>query len=193
MQRTSINRIDDSEGAETISRLIKTMFLTMLATLERNSVLKPDSEIKNLGHMMALWLRLSEDPSSIFGVLQESAGTRRLGSIILAYATKYDIPLPNPGDLDPLKKVVLVKANKVKLPAPDAKKNDPWNWAKALRDYERNYTISILGFASRQVGGDQLDVSAWTSKRRAMCAFDEKDPITEEVRNSLKPPGGGPQ
>lgn len=83
------------------------MFLTMLATLERNSLLKPDSEIKNLGRMLALWPRLAEYPSSVSKDLNESetAGTRRFGSIILACVTKYNILLPN-------KKIVAPKAKR---------------------------------------------------------------------------------
>jgi hypothetical protein len=173
-----------------MSKLVKTMFLSMLATLERNRVLKPDSEIKNLGHMMALWLRLAEEPCPIFFETRESDGTRRLASIIMAYAMKYDIALPNPGNLDSIKAIVEPRAKKVKLPAPESKKNDPWDWNKSLKSYVGKFEVPAFAFAPGPVGGDKLDVTSWTSERRKKYAFDKKDPLTEEMIKDLsgKPP-----
>lgn len=101
-----------------LCRLVATMFLTMLATLERYNLLKPDSEIENLAPIMALCILIAQQDVSVDGF--EDLDTR-----VLAYATKYKIALKDvPGmrsridDLQP-------KAE-IELPGFKSRRYDPW-------------------------------------------------------------------
>ncbi|KAJ5105303.1 hypothetical protein NUU61_002650 [Penicillium alfredii] len=70
--------------------LLGTTFLAILATLERNDLLKPDSEIKSLRATMASWIQLANDSTWEDGF--DNADAR-----VYAYATKHGIDLSGSG------------------------------------------------------------------------------------------------
>lgn len=148
------------------------MFLTMLATLERNALLKPDSEVKNLGMIMALYIRLAGDEMPNYSIDLDPAGD------VLAYATKFNI---EPLDLSGMENVDEVKAlaSKAVLPACDAKNDDPWEWTKGLKEYQAEYK-------HEKIGGDRLDITTWTSADRKKHSFTKKDPMDKQMIDALK-------
>lgn len=101
--------VDDSEMVGNLCNLVGTMFLTMLATLERHNLLKPDSEIKSLALIMALYIRVVRQLFAVNAF--DDLDTR-----VLAYADKHKIAVRDvPGmrrDVDNLQ----AKADKVELP-----------------------------------------------------------------------------
>lgn len=153
--------------------LIKTLFLSMLATLERNDLLKPDSEIKNLGHIMALYIRYMVDALTDF-----SLDPTDIEAHIFAYATKNNIDLvPDLEGSNADHEKLQEDAQKITLPEPTAKKDDPWNWAKCLGEYKKNYG---------PIGGDKLDITTWSSAERKKHAYDKKDPLDKQMVDALK-------
>jgi len=76
--------------------LVGTIVLTMLATLEREGLLKPDSEVKSLPMIMASFIRLV---GALVGpdLGLESNG---LDKKLFAYAKKHNIELKGLSDLD---------------------------------------------------------------------------------------------
>lgn len=148
------------------------MFLTMLATLERNELLKPDSEVKNLGQIMALYIRYVADIMPGFSVESDDLETH-----ILAYATKHDIELQGLSDMNSDRDEMQAEADKVKTPDPTAKKDDPWGWEKSFKDYKKDFG---------PIGGDNLDLTTWSSAERKKHSFDKKDPLDRQMINALK-------
>lgn len=145
----------------------------MLATLERNALLKPDSEVKNLGMVMALYIRLAGDEMPTCSIdLPDLAGD------VLAYATKFNI---EPLDLSGMENVDEVKAlaNKVVLPACEDKNDDPWEWAKGLKEYQDKHKPG-------KIGGDRLDITTWKSADRKKHSFTKKDPVDKQMIDALK-------
>lgn len=160
--------------------LVGTMFLTMLATLERHNLLKPDSEFKNLALIMALYIKVAQQPFPCDGF-------NELDTRVLAYANKHKIPVHDvPGKKDSVDGLQ-DDADKVKLPEFKARRYDPWQWKRNFEDYE-GYVEGLPFYAIKPntMGGDGLDITTWSSDRRKEHSFDEKDPLGEEVIESLK-------
>jgi len=68
-------------------------------------------------------------------------------------------------------------AEKVEFLAPNAGRDDPWAWKKALATYKKSYG---------PIGGDKMDLSTWTSAERKRHAFDKKDPLDGEMMDGIK-------
>lgn len=62
-----------------------TMFLTMLATLERNDLFKSDSEVKNIGAIIGLFIRFIVDVEE-YGIDWDGYDVK-----IKAYTAKHDV------------------------------------------------------------------------------------------------------
>lgn len=157
--------------------LVGTMVLTMLATLEREGLLKPDSEVKSLPMIMASFIRLV---GALIGpdLGLESNG---LDKKLFAYAKKHNIELKGLSDLEDFEKILIEKskagAEKVELPAPNAGRDDPWGRKKALAAYKKSHG---------PIGGDKMDLSTWTSAERKRHSFDNKDPLDGEMMDGIK-------
>ncbi|RJE23489.1 hypothetical protein PHISCL_04158 [Aspergillus sclerotialis] len=52
-------QLDDSDGLYELSRMTGRMFLTILAKLEKEDLLKPDSDITNIAVVMALYIKVA--------------------------------------------------------------------------------------------------------------------------------------
>jgi hypothetical protein len=161
-------RIDDSEGLELFLHAIRTMFLAMMATLERNDLLKPDSEIKNIGMIMGLAIRLGD-------FADDFEGFDDLPKYLHAYAAKQKIVLQDAGeDSEPEEPVPAT--GKGSLPEPTAKKNDPWGFAAELKKLKKEQTL----------GGDRHDITTMSGPERKKASFDGKDPLAGEGIKALK-------
>lgn len=154
------------------------MFLTMLARLEREQLLQDqNSEVKNLGLIMALFIKLASELRG--GSLLEDGDEETVkkssprfkfkpsefDGYILAYANKFAITLRGPIDIDEL---VAELDTDAKLPASG---QDPWGWNTALKSYSKDYAISPpMGGGKATIGGDSLDITTWSSAERKRYA-----------------------
>jgi hypothetical protein len=183
------NRVDDGDGVDAAYQLIGRLFMSMLARLEREQLLSKDSEVPNLGLIMALYVAIGK-LARPYGLLeessQESLGPAKdkktwephaFGNQILAYARKYEIHLAGPHDIDEM--VAELDAN-VDLPVPESNsgaKADPFGFAKALKNYKSEHGCR---------GGDKLDITSWTSAERKAKSFSKKDPLGKKEIDALK-------
>lgn len=133
------------------------MFLYLLAKLERSDLLKPDSEIKNLGAVIGLFVRFINDVED-YGIDWEDHDSK-----LRAYATKWDITIHG------LNHQSYEKPANGTIELPSAEDNDPWGWKKLFAGLRKE---KPKGF-----GGDRTDVTSWTSIERKQHASDNKDPI----------------
>jgi hypothetical protein len=144
------------------------MFLSMMATLERNDLLKPDSEVKNVGMIMGLLISLRD-------FAEDFEGFDDLPKYIHAYATKHKIVLLDvPKDSEPEEPVPAT--GKGSLPEPTAKKNDPWGFSAELKKLGKEQTL----------GGDRFDITTMSGPERKKANFDGKDPLAGEGIKALK-------
>lgn len=174
-------RADDGDRVEAMAATLRTMFLSMLATFERLGYLKPDSEIKNLGIMMGLYLELAEEGNYDNGTAPLSYDETDIGENILAYANKYNIALQTPKDNSALIEKLKPKAAEVTLPLSDAAHTDPWNWAGDLKTYSDKYSPE---FGS--IGGDSCDVTTWMPSERKKASLNGRDPLPRSTMNKIK-------
>lgn len=188
---TTVTRVDDPEGVAALMRLIGRTFLSMLARLERDKLLSNDSEIKNLGLIMSLWARnahdmraqtLLEDPREETMELVGLDGTKETfvfdinewDDYVVGYADRHSIPLPGPYEVADAAK---------KLPIQTLE--DPWNTGAEFIKYERERGKSD-GDQKPTIGGDSLDVTAWTSARRKEASDNRRDPLSKKEIEALK-------
>ncbi|KAH1981467.1 hypothetical protein KXW18_002458 [Aspergillus fumigatus] len=177
-----LNTIDDSSAVYATLVLAGRTFLAMLAQLEHLDLLKPDSEVKNLGFIMALYIKLAAtedilDLEDVTDEIKKNNGTdetftfvrSNFPSHILAYAKKYNIiKLVGPTDID---EVV-----------------EDLEDGCATEEYFDNYTgyyDGRKGWKTRP-GGDALDITTWSSADRKKASFDGKDPLGKEERDAIK-------
>lgn len=169
--------------------MIGRMFLTMLAKLEKEGLLKPDSDLKNIGVVMELYVqvaRMLERMADLLG--DEEAVPLFKGSevkfkpglfhaYVKAYATKYNISLmdwsrENDNELPELE-----------LPPPG---DDPWGWEKSFKEYVNQHGGRSGPGAKPIIGGDYWDMTTWTSAQRKAQSWDNKDPLDKEARDAVK-------
>ncbi|KAL2698660.1 hypothetical protein AAEP93_010048 [Penicillium crustosum] len=147
---------------------LATMFLSMLATLERNDLFKPDSEVKNIGAIMGLFIRFMIDVESS-GITWD-----RQYADIEAYAAKHDITIHGLNHLRYNKP----RGEMAGLPEATANSDDPWDWKKTLTKLKKN--------TRGRMGGDSKDITSWTSAERKKVSFDKKDPISRSMMTQIK-------
>ncbi|KAL6233293.1 hypothetical protein BDW75DRAFT_215624 [Aspergillus navahoensis] len=173
----------DADSVKSTFHLLGQMFLTMLATFESRDLLKPDSEVKNVGMVMSLYLSLADELRDYFESDDDGEpDLSRFDHYILAYAKKYNIKLQGPSKTDELVKAIEDEDDEIKLPAPSA---DPWEWAKAYRTYAKEYG-AIAMIQKKAMGGDSFDITSWTSSRRKQYSFGGKDPLGKEEMKAIK-------
>ncbi|KAJ6124912.1 hypothetical protein N7471_012229 [Penicillium samsonianum] len=144
------------------------MFLTMLATLERNDLFKLDSEVKNIGAIIGLFIRFIVDVEE-YGIDWDGHDAN-----IKAYAAKHDVTIH--GLNHP--RYAKSSGETAKLPKPTANANDPWGWAKVLAKPKKTN--------DGRLGGDSKDTTSWAPAERKKSAFDKKDPISRRVMTHIK-------
>ncbi|WDK12505.1 hypothetical protein CGRA01v4_03785 [Colletotrichum graminicola] len=177
-------RADDGELCSHTARLIGNLFLATLARLEREGVLTPDSEVKDLGHVMAGMLKVAATFRS-YSLLDQGARMKRstkkrpfpfdedsFDNYVAAYAKKHGITLRGVPGLESLLKDV---DDSVKLPK-ETHGDDPWGWETAFSEYKKG----------RKIGGDDLDMTSWSSAERKRAAFNKKDPLGKKEIEAIK-------
>ncbi|KAL2867209.1 uncharacterized protein BJX67DRAFT_107911 [Aspergillus lucknowensis] len=129
----------DAETVRGTWSFIGHMFVTMLANLEARGLLKPDSEVRNLGVIMALYLPMADELGDVFDYDSDVFDSLSFDAYILAYAKKYHIKLHGPSNLTELVSKIEDEFEgedelQSELPAPSA---DPWKWAVAYKAYAK--------------------------------------------------------
>lgn len=192
---------DDGDRIDQVCMLVGRMFLDILCQLEREGFLRSDSEIPNLGMVMGLFIvickqmrdyELLEDsrPEYLLPVKEDNNKKWRpheFDKYILAYARKYGIKLVGPARLDSL----IANMEERDVPvlessgnATDLENADVFGFAEALD----MYMDPSGGFeeVEERIGGDKLDITAWSSAKRKEAAFDNKDPLGERELDALR-------
>ncbi|KAI1780282.1 hypothetical protein F4818DRAFT_1423 [Hypoxylon cercidicola] len=181
---------DDGKCVEETMRLIGRMFLNMLAQLDDQNLVGDATDVKDLGTIMAIYLKIATDMRQ-YGILEHDGkkGTKkfkpeRFDDAILSYANQRGVTLQGPNDIDEL------TANlngDVELTNKGAK--DPWGWKAGLTNYKKAYaglTNFMVKKKSSDIGGDALDITTWTSAERKAKNFDKKDPLGKREIDAIK-------
>ncbi|GKT84569.1 hypothetical protein CT0861_07009 [Colletotrichum tofieldiae] len=175
---------DDGEFCSQTARLIGNLFLATLARLEREGVLTPDSEVKDLGNVMAGMLKVAAAFRG-FSLLEDETQIKKskkrpfpfiaekFDNYVAAYAKKHGITLRGvPG----LKGLLEDVDDDVELPTAEEHGEDPWGWAAAFSEYK----------SKKKIGGDDLDITSWSSAERKRHAFNKKDPLGKKEIDAIK-------
>ncbi|KAG7057572.1 hypothetical protein JMJ77_0004956 [Colletotrichum scovillei] len=153
---------DDGEFVDETAKLIGNLFLATLARLEFEGVLAADSEVEDLGCVMA-------------GMLKVASAFRGFDLFyVAAYAKKHGITLKGVPGLKAL--VDDLEGEEEELPNAEEHGEDPWGWADALASYKKG----------RKIGGDDLDITSWTPAKRKQHAFNKKDPLGKKEIDAIK-------
>ncbi|PYI00176.1 hypothetical protein BO71DRAFT_312568 [Aspergillus ellipticus CBS 707.79] len=186
--------IDDSDCFQATTILVEHMFLSMLSELESQGQMGPNSDVRNLGMIMGLYAMEAQTlrTDGFIDPVPEAEETRYHGEhfvpYLVTYARKHNITIHGPSELDD----ILAKAEEeaeeqdVKVPAHGRTGRTPWDWATALKNYERVYRTSSGRGSGRNIGGDGYDITTMTSKERARKSFAKKDPLTPDMLKGLR-------
>ncbi|KAK3682805.1 hypothetical protein B0T22DRAFT_494444 [Podospora appendiculata] len=184
--------IDDGDLASATFELIGRLFVATLAHLERENLLSKDSEVKNLGLIMALFLKLPHDYKD-YGFF-ESSRAESIGPAkdknkwsphkfvdqVVSYAHKYDIAIAGPKNAAALAAGAKTDAA-LPLPGSNTAKADVFGFAKALKSYSTKKEGGTT-----KIGGDYLDITTWTSAERKKHSFSKKDPLGKKELDVIK-------
>lgn len=167
----------------------------MIARLKAQGPLAEDSEVKNLGLIITLYIRLASDMRS--GSLLEKGKkesvdlkkpTRftwtpsRFDEYLNVYAIKHDIALRGVEDLH---RLTAGFDTDLELPIGG---ETSWGWTRVWKPYTKRYaTVTpCLGFGRKMVGGNNLDITSWPTGLRKHYHFEEMDPFTQEDMDALE-------
>ncbi|KAI1474121.1 hypothetical protein F4774DRAFT_401622 [Daldinia eschscholtzii] len=181
--------VDDGEFVEETMRLVGRMFLDMLAKLDDMGLVGDATDVKSLGTIMSIYLVIASEVREV-GVLEgedededDDSVDRKVfrpsefDEAILSYANRRGVTLQGPKNIDEL------TANlhgEVYLPKKNAK--DPWGFTASLKSYEKQYAKG----KRHTIGGDDLDITTWTSSQRKEASYDHKDPLSKREIDALK-------
>ncbi|KAK2761677.1 hypothetical protein FQN54_001505 [Arachnomyces sp. PD_36] len=179
-----ITMVDDGAQANETYCLLGGMFLATIANLEAEGLLGPDSEVKNLGFIMALHMETTAGMRD-YGISEDHEESKKVerywnsDAYILAYARKYNIELRGPSKIEKCVKDLEKGLDKIKLPK-TAK--DPWAWDAALKEYEKRYGVN----KKPKIGGNEYDITAMSSAERKKSHFKKKDPLGKKELDAIK-------
>ncbi|CAK4032400.1 Hypothetical predicted protein [Lecanosticta acicola] len=146
--------IDDGEGAGKAFQVVGCALLTALNRLDREGELKPDSRFRDLGFIMALFLKAGvSDPDQYMDWVPK----------IVSYAKKADIDLAQQG-CDGMEDLLAEHGGEEPMASRDSA--DRWQWAKMFK-------------ALSPRGGDRYNILKMPRRERAKHAFDKKDPLKD--------------
>lgn len=153
--------------------MITFMFLSMLITLEEEGLLGPNTKVKNLGMIMAMFIHLIDEERPYNG--------ESFDIVVYAFAIKYKVELIglHKSHLGMLRDEILGKEDIL----PEDGSEHPWVLEDALEDYME------LEAASMSVGGSDLDITAWTSAERKKHSFNGEEPISDETLAAMEEGG----
>lgn len=160
------------------------MFLAMLATSERQKLLGPDSEVKNLGAIMGMYVLIAAEIGSEPSKL---SATRHTSKVIMVYAAKYGVTVQSPSDLTKELARRKITSRTTTIPKSTANDNNPWEWCETLDDYKVDCWRPSYAFKGGPVGGDRLDITSWAPEERAKYSLSESDGfLSQSILDSFK-------
>ncbi|KAH7329698.1 hypothetical protein B0I35DRAFT_420681 [Stachybotrys elegans] len=174
---------DDGDRMRELSEQMAIMVLDMLATLKKEDQLKSDSDYKNIGWIMTLYIDLAktlpdqgllDDPPTKGKAKAFKFNPGNLELYLRKYAFDAGITLPDDSEA--------AEDVDVAMPKPEA--DDPWNWAKSLAKYTKSHGMGTG--KKRTIGGDYLDITTMSSAERKQASFDKKDPLSKEMIKKIK-------
>ena len=173
----------------------------MLARFERERQLSDASDVKNLGRIMALYLKFTNEvrANELFEDAEAAAEVgynldgrdaksgsfqyQAFDNYVLAYADKFGITLLGPEDIDD---IAAECDGTVELPVASETNADPWNLTLAVNKYRADHGTQKREKGKPTIGGDKLDLTAWSSAERAGHSYTGKDPLGKRERDALK-------
>ena len=183
---------DSDTVAETVGQICR-MVLTALSMLndKKNDKgkFKDGATVYNLSWMMSLYHRVAEEMRGS-SVLDRAATTIpktfkfRAGNFDLylnAFAKHLEVKGHGAAEI-PQNAV-----EKVRMPKLGGK--DPWGWDKSFFTFKTDHATPDFGLGGEKfstIGGDKLDISAWSSAERKKHSFDKKDPFPKDIAKKLK-------
>lgn len=184
--------VDDGPRVERMCAVIGCMILTALNEVERVGQLKNDSQFRDLGHVMALYLRFA-DPT--YGTTLDGEEDIDWTHAIVGYAKRAGIDLTEQGVNG--METVLVECEEV-VDVEGKAKVDRWGWkntarglelagnqsavltSRQFKKYKDDYkTHGMILMPSDTIGGDSYNIVKWSREERAEMAFDKKDPLKD--------------
>jgi hypothetical protein len=163
------------------------MFLTMLANLDSKDLLRPDSEVKNLGLVMGLYVLLAKHWRGMSALpdhwptlpIDRNVALFDLQTSIYARLAGIEMVVPGAVNMEYLRaQTESFAADEPALPV-NREAKDPWMWSRTLTRYGRD-------FGRPKIGGDSCDITTWTSAKRKQASFDHKDPISAKHLKALR-------
>lgn len=170
----AMSMADDGERIQRAAELIARMMLAGLAMLEAEGQLTKDSDVKNIGWMIALYLEMADEfrETDLVGDVSPSrAKTFKFNAdnidlYLASYAKRCDIILPGKDEM--------LDDENIAMPKADVK--DPWGWKNAFKNYAGGKKV---------IGGDDLDITTWSSADRKRYAFKKEDPLPRNLEKQL--------
>ncbi|RAK94842.1 uncharacterized protein BO80DRAFT_498173 [Aspergillus ibericus CBS 121593] len=184
--------IDDGEILDKTRTMYEYMLLAMLAELDKQGQLGPNSDVRNLGFIMAMYADESMSNRSQYKFPASRA--RRDGSYygedfvlcLVAYAARRNITMHGPPDIDETIARAEEETEQEDIVLPTRNK-DPWDWVPSMKMYERrNSLVAYGGIPKVKIGGDALDITTFSSAERKRKSFNGTDPLTPNMIKSLK-------
>jgi len=172
--------------------------MSMLAQLSRANLLSPDSELKSLGWVMALFMDMAHAARN-YGLLEDPAeealGPAKAGKTwqpqyfeqqILAYAQKHKIVLVGPAKIE-----TLVADTDGDVDLPDEAADDPFGYSRELKEYidmngKVDFVMNGKPLTAPRIGGDDLDITTWTPAERKKASYNNKDPLGRKEIEAIK-------
>lgn len=115
---------------------------------------------------------------------------------ILAYARKYNIALKGLLNLGELVQEIEEEEGELPELVHSTSKSDVFHYERELTRYKERYGsvphfMSIHGRKQKtklktNMGGDNLDITSWTSAERKAAHFDKKDPLGKKELDMIK-------
>lgn len=154
--------IDDGPRSSVAFGLLGTGLLTMLEYIDRMDELKPGSKYRDLGMVMALFLKMSIEPAEI-PMEDEDLYWR---PHLMAYAKKAGIDLGEQG-IDGLdREDQPMKRFKDVEPMESNSTNDRWDWTTKYQAFERR-------------GGNSYNILKFSRQKRRHYNVFNKDPLQQ--------------
>lgn len=188
------DRVDDGDGLDDLFSLMGRSFLAMLARLERDNRLGPDSEVKNLGLIMSLFIQFARSWSNDLGLFERGKdetvqlttadgssikytfNTNDVVDYVLGYAARHNITLPD------ISQPPVEAADK--LPPPT--KEDPWDTLSAFLRYEKNNGKRVGPGRPATMGGDYYDITTMRPAERKSHSYNGRDPLSKKEIQMLR-------
>ena len=195
-----VGTLEDGQTLKLAATLVVRMVLSTFSSLEKRHLLSKNSEVKNVGLVMALYLKLAytlrqqsafdpawwppsqtEPTSAAQGrkVKLRDFSPAKFGSYVLTYATRNKVALCG---VESLERYTSALDAYITMPK-EAAKDDHWGWFSGFNEYLQLGVLSPAAIKTRPrmiIGGDVLDVTTWTSDERKMYSAEKQDPLTDE-------------